>query len=104
MFPFPDPELDIIDSVSGVLMMQDIQLGTIMALIPFLEGGVSEEGFTYQYNVVMWVLRCLQILVGFPALVVILRFLAMRTVARLYRWVGREGWIRGREGRGGRGG
>ena len=67
--------------------MQDIQLGTLMALIPFLEGGVSEQDSTYQYSVVIWILRVFQILLGFPILIFILRFLAMKTIARVYRYV-----------------
>ena len=89
--PLPsEPEPDLVDSVRGVLLMQDIQLGVLMALLPFFEGGASETDpspSSRQPSGVFWLLQLLQVLFGLPAVVLLLRSLATRLVGRFYRYV-----------------
>ena len=82
---FSDPETDVVDSVSGVLMMQDIQLGMLMALLPFFEGGASGGSLAHQHSVVLWLVHLVQVIFGFPVLVFLLRSLVTRVAGKVYR-------------------
>ena len=73
----------MVDSVRGVLSMQDIQLGMLMALLPFFGAG---KGHTHLFSMARF-LQLLQILFGLPALVLVVRSLATRVIGRFYRYV-----------------
>ena len=64
--------------------MQDIQLGTLMALLPFFEGRAPGEDPTHP---VVWLFQLLQVLFGLPALVLLGRSLATRVIGRVHRYV-----------------
>ena len=90
---FSVPELDMVDYVSGILMMQDIQLGTLMALLPFFEGGAFSKYHTHHPTIALWVLQLVQVLFGFPLLVLIFRLLAARIVEKFHRFVHNFTWL-----------
>jgi hypothetical protein len=61
--------------------MQDVQLGILMALLPFFEGG---SGPTQSVGV--WLLQLLQVLFGLPVLVLVARSIANRVIGKFYRY------------------
>ena len=80
------PESDMMDSVNGILMMQDLQLGTLVALLPFFGGGDLSPDHTQKLGTVVSALQLVQVLFGFPLLVFIFRFLAAKIVDRFHRF------------------
>ena len=74
----------------GTLVMQDVQLGTLMALIPFfVEGGGARgkggrDRSRYGYSVEL-MLQILQLLFGFTLLLVVARGMTTRVLERFYR-------------------
>ncbi len=86
------PESEVADSVVGILMMQDLQLGTLVALLPFFQdwtttsgegGGGAGGGKGRGWMVPL--LQLLQVLFGFPLLVLIFRLIAVRTGDKFHR-------------------
>lgn len=82
----PETESDVSTSLVGILVMQDVQLGTLMALMPFFVESKSSPGET-QRTVPLWVLQLLQVLFGFTFLLITTTGLATRKLDRFYRWV-----------------
>ena len=80
-------ESEVADSVSGILMMQDLQLGTLVALLPFFEGWSlsKEEAEPQAHSWLMRSLQLLQVLFGFPLLVLVFRVIASRTGDRFHK-------------------
>ena len=74
----------------GTLVMQDVQLGTLMALIPFFvegggaqgKGGRDRSGYGYSVELM---LQILQLLFGFTLLLVVARGMTTRVLERFYR-------------------
>ena len=87
--PPTDTGPDILSSLMGTLVMQDVQLGTLMALIPFfVEGGSRGKGgrerSRYGYSVEL-ILQILQLLFGFTLLLLVARGITTRVLERFYR-------------------
>lgn len=81
VFSIPDLECNVVDSVRGVLLMQDVQLGILMALLPFFQGGTGPA-----QSVGVWLLQLLQVLFGLPVLVLVVRSLATRVIGKFHRY------------------
>ena len=83
------PDSELTDWVVGILMMQDLQLGTLVALLPFFEGWSLPEGVAREKTLVWgWLVKCLQllqVLFGFPLLVLVFRLCAGRMGDRIHR-------------------
>ena len=64
--------------------MQDLQLGTLVALMPFFSdrGGGGGGGRGEQWR---WGVQLLQVVLGFAVLLVAVRGLSMRAMERFYR-------------------
>ena len=82
----PDPELDISTSLVGILVMQDMQLGILMAVMPFfMEGEVHST--KSPWSIPPGVLHLVQVMVGFTFLLLTTRGLTTRRLDRFYRYV-----------------
>ena len=91
-----DAELDVVESVSGVLIMQDVQRGRLMALLPFFEGGGSSEqgagdassqASYWPSSQLYWFLQLFQGLFGLPMLVLLLRSIGTRLIGKFHRYM-----------------
>ena len=81
----------MVDSVGGVLLMQDVQLGTLMALLPFFEDEGDEDGDPAQSfwlsGKFLWFLQLLQVVFGLPVVVLVLRSAGTRIIGKYHRYV-----------------
>lgn len=86
IFPFPvpsitssEPSSDIATPLAGLLVLQDIQLGFIVALMPF----INKSDISW----VFWVLQLLHVVFGFPLVLFLTRGLTSRILEKFYRFV-----------------
>ena len=70
---------DLSTSLGGLMVIQDIQVGFLVALMPFMGG--SDSGW------LLWVLQLLQVIFGFPLLLLLTRGLTSRLLEMFYRSV-----------------
>ena len=85
-YSIPDPELDISTSLVGILVMQDVQLGILMAVMPFF---MEEEVHSAKssWTIPSGVLHLVQVMLGFTFLLLTTRGLTTRKLDRFYRCV-----------------
>jgi len=83
VFSFPVPSLedsysntDLTTPLAGVLVVQDIQLGFLVAIMPFM---VESDA-----NWLLWALQLLQVISGFPLLLFLTRGLTSRLLESFY--------------------
>ena len=72
--------------LNGLLVMQDIQLGTLVALIPLFADRPASVGGWNIAALFYGFLQLLQTLCGFFLLVIIARQLTTRMLERFYRY------------------
>ena len=70
---------DLSTSLGGLMVIQDIQVGFLVALMPFMSG--SDSGW------LLWALQLLQVIFGFPLLLLLTRGLTSRLLGMFYRSV-----------------
>ena len=85
-FPFPVPNIalkesdsDMATPLAGLLVIQDIQLGFLVALMPF----INKSDVSWLF----WVLQLLQVVFGFPLLLFLTRGLTSKLLEKFYRLV-----------------
>ncbi len=68
---------DLATPLVGLLVVQDIQLGLLVALMPFMRGSDSSWLF--------WALQLIQVVFGFPLLLFLTRGLTYRLLEVFYK-------------------
>ena len=82
-----EPESDVSNMLNGILVMQDIQLGMLVALIPFFASSSSSSSSpsTSGLSTFLWFMQILQVTVGFPLLIIVARGVTMKLLDKFYR-------------------
>ena len=71
--------------LSGLLVMQDIQLGTLVALMPLFADSPAPQSHWNIAPILYGFLQLLQTLCGFCLLVIVARQLTTRILEKFYR-------------------
>ena len=69
--------------LNGILVMQDIQLGMLVALIPFFTDSPSNS--SSEISTLFWVLQVIQVTVAFPLLIIVARGVTTKFLEKFYR-------------------
>ena len=76
----PDAEPDVAGALIGIIVMQDLQRGLLMSLMPFFVGSYPQA--SWGYTLFLFV----KLVLGFVALMVMVRVLTTRVLDGLYRY------------------
>lgn len=69
--------------LDGILVMQDIQLGMLVALIPFFADSPSNH--SSGLNSFIWFLQIVQVTVAFPLLIIVARGITTKLLEKFYK-------------------
>lgn len=81
------PTDDVAGHLNGLLVMQDIQLGTLVAIIPLFADRPASLGSWNVAAILYGFLQLLRTLCGFCLLVIIARQLTTRMLEKFYRYI-----------------
>ena len=68
--------------LDGIFVMQDIQLGMLVALIPFFTDSPSNSSS----GSLFWFLQIIQVTVAFPLLIIVARGVTTKLLEKFYRY------------------